>query len=157
MSLKTGLLGFAALALTATAAYSQSADTVLARYGQDPQLSAVVADEIANDPQAAGAFCAAASIQDETTQVYLGAGFADAYRVLLEGNDPTGAGVVLQIVCTCKGSASVLSSFANSVGAPAGDVCSVAWSGEYVSTVPSLFRINASGGGSGFLASMSPN
>lgn len=157
MSLKTACLGFVALTLTATAAYSQSADTVLARYSQDPGLSTIVAEEVANDPQAAGAFFAAANDQDETTQVYVGVGFADAYRVLLEGNDSTGAGIVLRTVCTSTGSVFVLSSFANSVGAPADDVCSVAWSGEYVGIVPSLFRINASGGGSGLLASMSPN
>lgn len=157
MSFKSGLLGFAALTLTATAAYSQSADMVLARYSQDPRLSTIVADEVASDPHAAGAFFAAANDQDETTQVYVGAGFAAAYRVLMEGSGSTGAGIILQTVCTSTGSVFVLSSFANSVGAPADEVCSVAWSGEYVATVPSLFRINASGGGSGFLTSMSPN
>jgi len=51
VSLKTGSVAFAALALTATAAYSQNADTVLTRYGQNPQLSAVVADEVASTSQ----------------------------------------------------------------------------------------------------------
>jgi len=157
MGLKSGLLGFVALTLLATAAYAQSADAVLARYGQDPQLTAEVASEVATDPQAAGAFCFAASNQGETVQVYVGAGFAEAYRVLLDGNDATGAGVVLQVACTCNESGSVGTSFAISLGGRLGDVCSGSWSGAASRTASSLFGTNASGGGSGFVQAKSPN
>lgn len=148
MLLKSGLMGFVALALMASAANAQSASSVLARYGQDPQLSAVVASEVAADPQEARDFCSAASNQGEVAQVYVGAGLAEAYRVLLDGDDATGAGMVLQTACSCSGAGSVAASFANSVGGQVGDVCSSSWSGDYAGTAASLFSINASGGGS---------
>lgn len=149
MPLKTVLLGFAALMLTATAAYSQSAETVLARYNQDPQLAAVVADEVANDPQAAGAFYAAVIDESETAQIYVGAGFASAYQVLIEAGDSTGAGIVLQVVCSGGGAGSLASSFAASLGGSIVAICSGSGSGDYSGTAPSLFRINANGGGNG--------
>lgn len=128
-------------------AFAQSANSVLARYGDDPALSRAVFDEVSQQPGSAFGFCQAATNRGQVVQVYVGSGLAAAYSALLEQNDQTGAAEVAQVACGCGDQ--VGAAFSNSVGVPLADVCSTSWSGDYAGVKPYLWRLLASGGGNG--------
>ena len=131
----------------AVAAYAQSANAVLARYGDDPALARAVSSDVAQQPGAAYGFCQAATNRGQVVQVYVGSGLAAAYTELVAVNDKDGAAEVAQVACGCGKQVSV--SFSNSIGVPLGDICSNSWSGDYAGVKPYLWRLLATGGGNG--------
>lgn len=151
MAWKPGVIGLLAVTASFHVALAQDAETIVAQYaGSSTQLAAAVADAVSADAQAAGDFCRAADDAASSTQISVGAGLAEAHRAYLEANDGVNAGIVAQIACTCELTAGdIAESFAANSGASVSQACEAPYNGEWAGVTPTLFRINAGGGGGG--------